>query len=116
MRTFILLIALTIFSPTSKAEDRFSFSANDKQAHMLGSYGLAFTGTAVLKRHTKMSRLEAVLWSSAATFALGTIKETLIDKTFSSSDMLANTIGVATSAMVVITFDLFPDQRVKNSF
>jgi hypothetical protein len=105
-RFFVLfgLAFAAFFPPPARAIDSFSFKQIDKQLHMSASYGLALTGTRFLQTK-KIPRWEAVVYASLITLAVGASKELFLDSTFSSGDMLANSIGVATSALVVFTFE-----------
>lgn len=106
MKKILLILALIVPQTGLAAtadDDTFSFSNSDKQLHMISSYGLAYTITDGFRR-AKYSHWESLLYGSLATLAVGTLKE-LTDDDFSSNDMLANGIGVAVSAGVVITFE-----------
>lgn len=77
--------------------------AVDKTAHAAVSYGIALTGTVVLRRFD-VERWQAVAIASAVALALGSFKELVLDDRYSWTDQAANGIGVATSAALSFTF------------
>jgi VanZ family protein len=77
----------------------------DKVAHAAVSYSLAFTGALLLEK-LDLERWQAVTIAGGATLLLGLAKEYLIDPEASSSDVLADVVGVGLGAGVVFTFQL----------
>lgn len=104
---FLLLLFQVVFlSRTAHAEestDGFSFSHTDHQLHMLCTYGFSTTFSSFLISR-KVPRWKAVLISSATTMALAYSKERWVDPHFDNSDMIANSVGVTTSALIVFSF------------
>ncbi|MDQ3370875.1 MAG: YfiM family protein [Myxococcota bacterium] len=103
--TFATLATLLVGPPTSARADAFDPRDLDKQAHLAVSYGLTFT-IAVVARHHDVPRWQAVAIAAATTLVLGTTKELVDDTGYSWGDQLANTIGTATAAIVVFSFEL----------
>lgn len=102
----VFVLHLSFGTGLARAEESngsFSFSHTDHQLHMLSTYGLSTTFSALLISR-KVPRWKAVLISSLSTIALAYGKEKWVDPFYTDSDMVANSIGVAASALVVISF------------
>ena len=84
--------------------DTFDLGDVDKQAHVAVSYGLTLS-VAVVLRHHDVPRWQAVAIAAATTLVIGTVKE-LVDPPYSWNDQLANTLGSAGAAVVVVSFRL----------
>ena len=84
--------------------DTFDLGDVDKQAHVAVSYGLTLS-IAVVLRHHDLPRWQAVAIAAATTLVIGTAKE-LVEPPYSWSDQLANTLGSAGAAVVVVSFRL----------
>ena len=101
----LLIGSLTVFPLHAEAEsDDLDLGDTDKQAHLLGGYALAFTATMIMRKEG-VERPEAIMYSSLGVLALGAIKEYAIDDEASTNDQLANLLGAAISAGVVLTFN-----------
>lgn len=104
--TRALVIAVVLGSVAAPARgDSFSVRDVDKQAHVAVSYGLTLTG-AVVARRFDVKRWQAVTIAAAATMALGTFKELVLDDAYSWGDQLANGIGTGAATIVVFSFRL----------
>ncbi len=104
----VLALAIALFVASGSRESRadsFDIGDIDKQAHVATSYGLTLTGAVVLQRF-RVRRVASVLISVAATLALGTLKELVIDDRFSGGDEIANLIGAGSAAGIVFGFRL----------
>jgi len=82
----------------------FDIKAADHQLHVAVSYGLTFTFTEIFQKY-KTPRLKSVLYASLTTFALGVAKETVIDREVAADDLVANTVGILLSDIVVLAFE-----------
>jgi hypothetical protein len=84
-----LALALLLFGATAYSGD----IGTDKYAHAAVSYSLSYTG---------MHLFPDDKWLSvAATFGLGVLKETLSDDFVDMNDVLANSIGIGLSVVVI---------------
>jgi|688.fasta_scaffold262468_3 hypothetical protein len=102
----LLVFSLNVASQRAIANhEEFSLKNSDHQLHMLSTYGLSLTFTELLQSR-KVTKWKAVFLSSLATMALGYGKEKLVDSEYNDADMIANSVGVLTQAVVVFTFDL----------
>lgn len=84
-------------------DEPFDVTRQDMQLHTATSYGIALTGTMILRTQS-ISPGNSLLYSSMATFALGFLKEAYMDKAFSKGDMIANGIGIGANLLVSTTF------------
>lgn len=104
-RSFLVGAMMLLLTPVDAwSEDNLDAGEADKQAHALGGYSLAFTATMIMRKHG-VDRSKAILYSTLGVLAVGAIKEYAIDDTASTNDQLANLLGAAISAGVVIAFD-----------
>lgn len=103
-RIILATLIMSFSSGVAKADDSFSFSRNDHQAHIAASYGVALTSTLLLEKKG-LSRWESVLYASLGTLTLGLAKELIMDDEASGGDMVANFIGTGLSAGVVFAFE-----------
>ena len=93
-------------SPKAVAvEDGFDWSRDDHKLHLGVCYGFSLTSTLVMRK-AKIPRWQAVLFSSLGTLALAYGKEMLLDPEYQRGDMIANSLGIATQALVVFSFKL----------
>jgi len=104
-RASVIAACLAAATPARADSHGLSLRDVDKQAHVAVSYGLTLTGAVVLRRY-RVPRWQAVLIAAAATLALGTFKELVLDDPYSWGDQGANTIGAAAAAGLVLAFRL----------
>ncbi len=97
--------ALVVARSSPAAADGFDPRDLDKQAHLAVSYGLSLTGSLVLRR-LDVPRWQAVAIAAAATLALGTVKELVLDDTYTWGDQLGNGLGTSGAAVVVFSLRL----------
>jgi hypothetical protein len=101
-------VAITLTPPNAYAVNQvstetFDVMSQDKQLHMAASYGMALTGTMIL-RSSKLPLTSSLFYSSLLTMAVFTAKEAYYDREFSKGDMLANSIGVGANVFFATTF------------
>ena len=106
---FILIFVPVLAFSSTDDPNSFSFSDNDKQLHMLASYGLTYTFTDIYRRGGS-SKWKSLMWGSLSTLAIGTLKE-LTDAQFSKADMVADSIGIVVGAGVIISLDAIYEPR-----
>ncbi|MFM8270500.1 MAG: hypothetical protein ACKN9V_09960 [Pseudomonadota bacterium] len=101
----VLILGLG-FSKRAQADDSsFNWSRDDHKLHVTSTFGISLATTMILRK-AKIPRWQAVLFSSLGTMAFAYGKEKLVDPEYQRGDMIANSIGVATQALVVFSFGL----------
>lgn len=99
------LLSLTIFLSSLNA-NAFFYEEQDKNRHVVASFGLTYIGTTALLATTDMKSREAAIWAGAAVLLVGLAKESLHDDKFDLGDMGANLAGVGMGSIpfIVINF------------
>jgi len=99
MRYLILFVVL--FSRPNHA-DNLDLSRHDQQLHATMSYAITQTSYMIAKKHkVKYALIKAAIFTSL----LGVAKE-CSDKTFSTGDLKADSVGILGSGIVILTFQL----------
>lgn len=100
------LLIFVLFCPfLVRADDHvLNLSKKDQQLHFGASFGIALTSTLILENY-QVPRGQAILYGSLISLAVGAAKEYAYDKKASQGDMAANVAGIASSALLVWTFD-----------
>ena len=86
--------------------DPFSFTNRDHAIHMLGGFAATYGIHQILRKTTRLTKLESLLISTLTVTLAGTIKETYIDEFASRGNQTANFIGIGTGVVFGIAFGL----------
>lgn len=103
LNKYILSIFLLFALEKNLKAETFNIKDKDKQLHIAASYGATLTGTLLFER-AGFSRWTSLILASSLVMTYGLYKEQVIDKVASTPDILANTIGTGSAALMVITF------------
>jgi hypothetical protein len=96
---FKYLLPIILLTSVSQA-DTFSFKQQDKQLHM----AVAYAGTLTLNKiYKELGVKQSIFYSAITMTTLGIVKESL-DSEFSTSDLLANHIGITAGVLFTYAF------------
>lgn len=101
-----LLVATSAGARSASAAEpgETDWLAPDKAAHAAVSYSLTLTGTLLLEK-AALGRWPSLALAAAATLVIGLGKEVVLDDVVSGGDLLADSLGAAAAAVVIISFD-----------
>lgn len=100
LRRAPLFAALLLPSVATAGQDEFRLSNGDHQVHMAAGFGLSLSGSLILMKKD-VPKAESVLISGLTAIGILTLKELVVDRSYSGGDQLANSIGVSAQVFVV---------------